>query len=271
MVEMIDRYEGFARFLNQHGYAVVGNDHLGHGLTAGNDADLGYFCPRNMSATVVADLHRVTRAAKKRYKNKPYFLIGHSMGSFMARRYLMTYGMDLDGAVICGTGSQCWLTLAAGTVVSNVLRLVAGDRCRSQLLRRNAFHSYQKRIVHPRTESDWLTRDESVVDFCTSNKFCNYSFTVNGYRTLFEVLLFIQKEQNIRNVPKELPLFFIAGGQDPVGHYGKDVPRVAASFERAGVEDISLKIYQENRHELLNELDKDQVYKDVLSWMEQKL
>lgn len=271
MVEMIDRYEDFARFLNQHGYAVVGNDHLGHGLTAGNDADLGYFCPKHMSATVVADLHRVTRAAKKRYKNKPYFLFGHSMGSFMARRYLMTYGMDLDGAVICGTGSQRWLTLVAGTLVANALRLVLGDRCRSQLLRRNAFHSYQKRIVHPRTASDWLTRDEAVVDFCVGNKFCNYSFTVNGYRTLFEVLLFIQKEQNIKKIPKELPLFLIAGGQDPVGHYGKDVRRVAAGFEQAGVEDISLKIYQEDRHELLNELDKAQVYNDVLSWLEKKL
>ncbi len=140
MVEMIDRYEEFARFLNQHGYAVVGNDHLGHGLTAGNDADLGYFCPKHMSATVVADLHRVTRAAKKRYKNKPYFLFGHSMGSFMARRYLMTYGMDLDGAVICGTGSQRWLTLAAGTLVANALRLVLGDRRRSQLLQIGRAH-----------------------------------------------------------------------------------------------------------------------------------
>ena len=106
MVEMIERYEDFARFLTQHGYAVIGNDHLGHGLTAGNDADLGYFCPRHMSATVVADLHRVTRVAKKRYKDKPYFLLGHSMGSFMARRYLMTYGMDLDGAVICGRSEE---------------------------------------------------------------------------------------------------------------------------------------------------------------------
>ena len=271
MVEMIDRYEDFARFLTQHGYAVIGNDHLGHGLTAGNDADLGYFCPRHMSATVVADLHRVTRVAKKRYKDKPYFLLGHSMGSFMARRYIMTYGMDLDGAVICGTGSQCWLTLAAGTVVSNALRLVLGDRFRSKLLRMNAFGAYQKRILHPRTGSDWLTRDEAIVEFCVGNKYCNYSFTVNGYRTLFEVLLYIQKQQHVRRIPKELPLFFIAGGQDPVGHYGKDVPRVAASYERAGVEDISIKIYREDRHEVLNELDKDEVYADVLSWLEQKL
>lgn len=271
MIEMIDRYEDFALFLNQHGYAVIGNDHLGHGLTAGNDADLGYFCPRNMSATVVADLHRVTRYAKKKYKKKPYFMLGHSMGSFMARRYLMTYGMDLDGCVICGTGSQSRPVLIAGPIVANALRLVFGDRFRSRLLERNAFGTYQKRIPNPRTKSDWMTRDTAIVDWCRSNKYCSFRFTLNGYRTLFEVLSFIQKRQNIDRIPKELPLFFIAGGQDPVGHYGRDVRRISAGYEKAGVEDVSLKIYQEDRHEILNELDRDLVYRDVLSWLEAKV
>ena len=270
MIEMIDRYEDFALFLNGHGYAVIGNDHLGHGLTAGNDADLGYFCPRNMSATVVADLHRVTKYAKKKYKNKPYFLLGHSMGSFMARRYLMTYGMDLDGAVICGTGRQSRPVLIAGTIVSNAMRLVFGDRFRSRLLEMSAFGGYQKRIPDPRTKSDWMTRDTRIVDFCRSSKYCTFIFTINGYRTLFEVLFFIQNRQNAARIPSELPLFFIAGGQDPVGHYGRDVRRVSAGYERAGVEDVSVKIYQEDRHEVLNELDRDLVYRDVLSWLDAK-
>lgn len=271
MIEMVDRYEDFALFLNRHGYAVIGNDHLGHGLTAGNDADLGYFCPRNMSATVVADLHRVTRYAKKKYKKKPYFMLGHSMGSFMARRYLMTYGMDLDGCVICGTGSQSRPVLIAGPIVAKALRLVFGDRFRSRLLERNAFGTYQKRIPNPRTKSDWMTRDTAIVDWCRSNKYCSFRFTLNGYRTLFEVLSFIQKRQNIDRIPKELPLFFIAGGQDPVGHYGRDVRRISAGYEKVGVEDVSLKIYQEDRHEILNELDRDLVYRDVLSWLEAKV
>lgn len=271
MIEMIDRYEDFALFLNRHGYAVIGNDHLGHGLTAGNDADLGYFCPKNMSATVVADLHRVTKYARKKYKNKPYFLLGHSMGSFMARRYLMTYGMELSGAVICGTGSQNWLILAVGPIVANALRIVFGDRFRSRLLEKNAFGGYQKRIPNPRTGSDWMTRDTDIVDFCRGNTYCSFIFTVNGYRTLFDVLTFIQRKQNIVRIPKELPLFFISGGQDPVGHYGRDVQRVAAGYERAGVEDVSLKIYQEDRHEVLNELDRKQVYQDVLAWLDSKI
>lgn len=271
MTEMIDRYEDFALFLNQYGYAVIGNDHLGHGLTAGNDGDLGYFCPQNMSATVVADLHRVTRYAKKRYKNKPYFLLGHSMGSFMARRYLMTYGMNLDGAVLCGTGSQSTLVLIAGKIVANGLRLMLGDRFRSRLLRMNAFGTYQKRIPNPRTTNDWLTRDASVVDFCMDNKYCSYIFTVNGYRTLFDVLSFIQNKQNIRRIPKELPLFLVAGGEDPVGNYGKSVRKIAATYKKAGIRDVSLKIYPDDRHEILNELDKAQVYRDVLSWLDARV
>ena len=270
MIEMIERYEDFALFLNKHGYAVIGNDHLGHGLTAGNDSDLGYFCPENMSATVVADLHRVTKCAKKRYKNKPYFLLGHSMGSFMARRYLMTYGMDLDGAVLCGTGSQSRAVLAAGRVVSNVLKLLLGDRFRSRLLKMNAFSSYQRRIPNPRTKSDWLTRDETIVDFCVGNKYCNYIFTVNGYRTLFEVLSFIQKPQNIARIPKELPIYFLAGEQDPVGNYGRSVNRIAAAYKKAGIKEVTLKLYPEDRHEILNELDKAQVYDDILAWLEAK-
>ncbi len=351
MTEMIDRYEDFAMFLTRNGYAVIGNDHLGHGLTAGNDSDLGYFCPKNMSATVVADLHRVTKYAKKKFKGIPYFLLGHSMGSFMARRYIMTYGMDLDGAVLCGTGSKSrlvltvgelvsnvqralfgdrfrsrllrksafdgylkripnprtasdWLTrdgrivdfcrgnkycsflftdldgavlcgtgsksrlvLTVGELVSNVQRALFGDRFRSRLLRKSAFDGYLKRIPNPRTASDWLTRDGRIVDFCRGNKYCSFLFTVNGYRTIFDVLQFIQNKCNINRIPKELPLFFIAGGEDPVGHYGRDVQKISTAYKKAGMEMVSVKIYPQDRHEILNELDKNQVYQDVISWL----
>lgn len=267
MTEMIDRYEDFALFLTCNGYAVIGNDHLGHGLTAGNDSDLGYFCPKNMSATVVADLHRVTKYAKKKYKKIPYFLLGHSMGSFMARRYIMTYGMDLDGAILCGTGRKSHLILMVGELVSNIQRALFGDRFRSRLLRKSAFGGYLKRISKPRTESDWLTRDEKIVDFCRGNKYCSFSFTINGYRTMFDVLQFIQNKRNINRIPKELPLFFIAGGEDPVGHYGKDVQKISASYKKAGVDMVSVKIYPQDRHEILNELDRNQVYQDVISWL----
>lgn len=271
MIEMIERYEDFALFLNRHGYAVIGNDHLGHGLTAGNNSDLGYFCPRNMSATVVADLHRVTKCAKKKFKNVPYFLFGHSMGSFMARRYLMRYGMDVDGVILAGTGGKSKLLLKTGKIMLNAYRLVLGDRFRSKLLKTMAFGTYQKRILHPRTQSDWLTRDVDVVDFCQSNKYCNYIFTVNGYRTLFDVLSFIQKKENIDRIPKEMPILLMSGGQDPVGDYGKGVKKVYDSYKKAGIQDVAMKLYPDDRHELLNELNKDIVYQNVLKWLTQHI
>ena len=271
MIEMIERYGNFAEFLNKNGIAVVGNDHLGHGLTAGNDTDLGYFCPKNMSATVVADLYRVTRCAKKRYPGVPYFLFGHSMGSFMARRYIMTYPDALDGAIICGTGTKSPLVLMSGMTVAEVSRLFFSDRFRSRLLKRAAFGGYLKRIAQPRTSNDWLTRDSDIVDLNLSNKYCNYDFTVNGYRTLFEVLAYIQDGGNIKKISKELPIFLIAGDADPVGDYGKGVKKVYEAYRAAGIEDVSMKLYPDDRHEILNELDRDVVYADVLEWINEHM
>lgn len=271
MIEMIERYDEFARYLNDNGFAVIGNDHLGHGLTAGRREDFGYFCRKNMSATVVSDLHRVTRYAKKHYSNVPYFLLGHSMGSFMVRRYIMTYGNELTGAIIIGTGRQGAFTLISGKALAAFIRLAKGDRHRSKLLEWCAFHDYLERIKSPRTESDWITRNEKIVDWYRENKYCNFKFTVNGYRTLFEVLTFIQKDQNIENIPRELPLLFLAGGMDPVGNYGKAVNEICCEYKKKGINDVRMKLYPDDRHEILNELDKEQVYSDILRWLENHL
>lgn len=268
MIEMITRYDDFAGFLNTKGILVIGNDHLGHGLTAGSQEDFGYFCPQNMSETVVADLHSVTEYAKKEYPNVPYFLLGHSMGSFMARRYLMTYGKELTGAVIMGTGRQPRYVLTAGKATANLLTLFKGARYHSEFLRKTAFGHFNDAIVDKRTENDWMTKDEQIVDFCLSNKYCNFTFTVNGYKTLFEVLSFIQKKKNIEKIPKNLPIFMVAGDADPVGEYGKGVQYVFESYKQAGIKDICLKLYEGDRHEILNELDKEDVYADIFEWIQ---
>jgi alpha-beta hydrolase superfamily lysophospholipase len=270
MIEMIERYDDFARFLNKNGYAVIGNDHLGHGLTAGNNSDLGYFCPEKMSATVVSDLHRVTKYAKEKFKNKPIFLFGHSMGSFMARRYMMTYTDELNGVILCGTGSQSSLILTSGKIVAIIEKLFFGDRFRSGFLKYNTFMTYQAKIKNPRTKNDWLTRDEKIVDLYNANKFCTFNFTVNGYMTLFEVISYIQNKNNIKKISSELPIFMISGDKDPVGNYGKSVKKIYSQYKKSGIKDISLKLYHDDRHELLNELDKDDVYADVLSWINRR-
>ena len=152
-----------------------------------------------------------------------------------------------------------------------VLRYTKGDRYRSKLLEMGAFSHYLDRIENPRTESDWITRDEKMVDSYCNNKYCKFKFTVNGYRTLFDVLTFIQNDQNIENIPRELPLLFLAGGMDPVGDYGKAVNEICREYKKKGINDVSMKLYPDDRHEILNELDREQVYSDILRWLENHL
>jgi alpha-beta hydrolase superfamily lysophospholipase len=270
MVEMIDRYDDFAKFLNNNGYAVIGNDHLGHGLTAGNNTDLGYFCPENMSVTVVADLNKVTKYAKKRYKQKPYFLLGHSMGSFMARRYIMTYPYELDGVILCGTGSQTSQRIMLGKIVAGLEKRLFGDRFRSKFIKKNIFMNYQSRIEHPRTKNDWISRDEAVVDKYNADKYCTFDFTINGYRTIFEVVEFIQKRKNINRISKDLPILLISGDADPVGDYGKAVRKIFKQYKKSKISDVSLKLYHDDRHEVLNELNRTEVYADILRWIDDR-
>ncbi len=266
MIEFIERYEGLAQYLNEQDILVIGNDHLGHGHTAGRDEDLGYFCPEHMSETVVKDLHTVTEYAKKEYPGIPYFLLGHSMGSFMARRYLMTYGDELTGAILCGTGEQTSATLFAGKTVAGILGAFKGQRYRSEFIRKTSFKGYNDRF-EKRTENDWLTKDQSIVDWYNGHKFCTFGFTINGYKTLFEVLTYIQKQENYNKIPKNLPVYMIAGEDDPVGNYGEGVKHIYQQYKDSGIKDISIKLYPNDRHEILNELDKETVYADVADWI----
>ena len=267
MIEYIKRYSHFANYLNQAGILVIGNDHKGHGLTAEKDEDLGYF-GEEKSAAVIEDLHEVTRYAKEQYgADVPYFLFGHSMGSFMARRYLMTYGEELTGAIICGTGYTPGAVLTAGKLCAGVISKVKGERHRSKFLQKLAFGSYNKRIAYKRTANDWLTKNTEMVDAYNRDKYCTFLFTVNGYQTLFDVLGFIQKKENIEKIPKNLPVYMIAGEEDPVGNYGKGVEKVFEEYRKCGIRDLELKLYEDDRHEILNELDRENVYLDVKNWI----
>ena len=220
---------------------------------------------------MVEDLHNVTLEIKKRYPDKPYFIFGHSMGSFMVRRYLMTYGYELTGAIIAGTGRQRPLRLAAAKLINSIVGLLKGERYRSRLMAKLAFGTYNKRIPNRRSENDWLTRDEKMVDLYNAHKHCMFIFTVNGNKTLFDALTYIQKKENIERLPKDLPMFMVAGDEDPVGDYGKGVIKIYESYKEYGVKDISLKLYEKDRHEILNELDRETVYEDLANWLESKM
>lgn len=271
MAEYVERYGEFAEYLTDRGFAVVGEDHLGHGKSVGENGKQGYFCANDPATVVVRDSHRLKKKTQERYPGVPYFILGHSMGSFILRNYMCRYGKGIDGAVIMGTGMQPGWLLAVSRAAAAVQKLFCGDGHVSRFLDKAAFGSYNKKIVNPRTAFDWLSRDGKKVDAYIADPDCGFVFTVNGFRTLFELISRIRKAKNLANIPDTLPVLMVSGDADPVGDYGKGVQKAYASLKKAGLSDITLKMYHDDRHELLNETDREQIMEDIYTWIDEKM
>lgn len=267
MSEYIERYRDFARYLGEQGVLVTGHDHLGHGGSVSSEKDCGYFADRKGNTAVLRDIRGVYRRTKTDYPEVPYILFGHSMGSFLVRQYLCCFGEGLDGAVICGTGFQPKAAVLAGMVIARIEAEFFGWHHRSRLLQWITFGSYNQRFRPNRTDSDWICSDEATVDAYVSDPKCGFPFTVNGYYNMFLGMLKLHESEYLDRMPRSLPVLFIAGGQDPVGDFGKGVEKAAVSFKNMGMERIECKIYPEGRHEILNEKNREEVYQDVWDWM----
>ncbi|MCD8148182.1 MAG: alpha/beta hydrolase [Clostridiales bacterium] len=271
MIEYIDRYSDFAEYLTRYGYYVVGNDHLGHGASVKTDDMHGYFHHPDGNACVIGDMQTLREITEKKYPDVPYFILGHSMGSFLTRQYIQTYGGGLSGALILGTGSQPGIALVFGKTVSRILAVFHGWHYRSTLIDLMVFGSYNKQFKPLRTPNDWLTKDTAIVDTCLKHPWSTFRFTVNGYYNLFLTIQNAQNPSRIRQVPKDLPLLLLAGDCDPVGNNGKGVKQAYQSFLDAGIQDIHMKLYENDRHEILNETDRENVYADILEWLDAHL
>lgn len=271
MVEFIDRYDAFARFLTDNGICVVGNDHLGHGLSVNNDEQLGYIAHEDGNGKVLGDIHSLRQMTEQKYPNVPYFILGHSMGSFLVRQYIQTQAAGLQGAIVMGTGYQPWIMLTGGRVLSRTIAAFRGWKYRSKFVDNMAFGAYNKGFKPARTSKDWLSKDNAVVDAYVSNKLNSFLFTLNGYQTLFSSIKGCQSAKKNATVPKNLPIMVVSGKKDPVGGFGKGAEKVKNAFVKSGSKDVVLKLYDEDRHEILNELDKKDVYKDILAWLKSKM
>ncbi len=271
MVEYVERYAEFAEYMAGKGFMVVGNDHLGHGKSVESEECWGYFAPKRGSDIVVEDLNHLRKIIQKECPGVPYFMLGHSMGSFLLRKYLSKYGSGLQGAVIMGTGSQSNAALALGKLICRSLALVRGWKHKSKLVESVAMGSYNKKFRGEGAANSWLTKDKEIVTAYNSEPRCCFKFTINGYYTLFDTIHYINQPANIKRVPKNLPLLFVAGEDDPVGNYGAGVKSACESYRRAGVRDITCRLYPGDRHEILNELDRDKVYKDIFKWIKAKM
>ncbi len=268
MLEFVERYGEFARFLNRHGILTVGNDHLGHGGSVRSEAYYGYFAEKNGNKILLSDMRELQRMTQEKYPDLPYFLLGHSMGSFLARQYLCQYGNYLDGAIICGTAWHSGLEARAGMLLCRLIARGKGWRYRSHLVNRLAIGSFNRKFHPARTPMDWLSRDEEAVDRYRSDPRTQFVFTVNAYEQMFAGLKYLSDSKNLARMPKDLPVLFAAGEEDPVGNFGLGVKKTAVAFRAAGMKNVACRLYPNDRHEILNERNRREVYQDMLGWME---
>lgn len=271
MVEFIDRYDRFASFMASKGFYVTGNDHLGHGKSVTDENQLGYFAKHDGNLCVIGDMGQLREDTQKKYPDVPYFLLGHSMGSFLARQFIEMYGEGLSGAIIMGTGYQPMATLNMGIALTGILQKLRGDHFRSKLINNTALGSYNKAFEPARTKSDWLTKDKAIVDAYEANPLNQFMFTVNGYNNMFRGIRFAQRQENLDKIPKDLPILVISGEMDPVGDFGKGPKTVADTYRDTGIRDVTLKLFPDDRHEILNELDRESVDAYLLDWIEARI
>ncbi|MBQ6116573.1 MAG: lysophospholipase [Oscillospiraceae bacterium] len=268
VAEHIARYDHFARFLNEQGVAVVGNDHLGHGKSIAPGATPIYFGDGNTWDTVVDDLYTLHLRIKDKFPGVPLFLMGHSMGSFLARTYLIRYPGTVQAAIIMGTGWQPEIMLTGGLTMAGTIARRSGESATSDVVTNLAFGSYNKAFAPNRTPVDWLSVDTDNVDRYIADPLCGLPATVGLFRQMLTGIRFNQRPDNLRKMDKDMPILFISGEQDPVGGMMKGVVRSRDAFLAVGVKDVTLLSYAGLRHEILNEKAQQQtVYNDIWSWL----
>ena len=266
IAEFVERYDDFANYLTSMGYIVVAEDHMGHGQSIGEDGIRGYFHGGWFNG--VADTYKLMQDTMAEFPSLPYVLFGHSMGSFMARTILAQYpDSGISAAIICGTGWQPRFALPLLIKVVEGMCKKNGEQNPSEQLQQMIFGGYNKKIANPRTASDWLTRDEAIVDAYVAHPLCGFTPACGLLRDMMKGIYYVEQPENLAKMKKHLPVLFIAGTEDPVGPYGKGVEKAAAAFIKAGMSNVSLKLYPDCRHEILNELNKQEVYDDICSWL----
>ena len=269
IAEFAQRYDGFAEYLNSLGYLVVAEDHMGHGQSVNGGGVQGYFHGGWFRA--VADSYELLTRTHREFPELPYVLFGHSMGSFLTRTYLIKHPDKYDGVILSGTGHQSPALVLGGNAAASVMVKLNGAMGDGTKLDSLAFGSYLSKIENPRTKFDWLSRDAEQVDKYIADPLCGFVGKIGLYRDMMHGIKFITDKKNIAQMNKEKPVYFMSGDGDPVGDYGKGVERAYKAFCDAGLHDVFMRLYPGGRHEMLNETNKEQVYQDILNWLNEKI
>ena len=266
MIDHIGRYKNLVEYFTGEGFAVAGADHLGHGGTAAAAEDFGYFAARDGYSLVVRDAHAMNALLHERYPDLPVVLLGHSMGSFIARLYAVEYPESIDGLIIHGTAGK---NPAApfGILLCRIMALFRGKRYRSRFIASLANGGYDKHFPKEEGKGAWLTRETAQVADREGDPRTSFEFTLSGYIDLFKMLSLCNKRSWYKRFPKELPTLIVSGEADPVGAFGKGVRSVYSGLLAAGVSSLQIKLYEGARHELFNEINRNEVFGDLSEWL----
>ncbi|WP_087972624.1 alpha/beta hydrolase [Oceanobacillus rekensis] len=267
MAEHINRYKEFANFLLKKGFFVIGNDHRGHGKTAEKSGVQGYFSDKDGFTKTTNDLYEITMNVKEFYPDTPIFLLGHSMGSFLVRNYLQEYSAEIHGVILSGTGYYSKTISIAGKSLAYFL----SPKKESNLLNQLAFSSNNKKISDQKNGYEWLTREETVVKKYRDDPLCGFIPTGRFFFDLLSGIISMQNKKRNKMIQKDLPLLIISGDADPIGDYGKGIWKTADIYQKAGLQDISIMLFTDGRHELLNETNREEVYDALYRWTKQQL
>ncbi len=265
MAEHIRRYDEVAAFLSSEGFVTTGHDHRGHGPDWPKDR-LGYFAPKDGWQAILNDTLQVTHALKERWPGLPLILLGHSMGSFLAREYAIRFSGELKALVLSGTGYYGRSLVKAGKLLASLSPAAQP----AKMVDRIAFSGNNKAFSPPRTPVDWLSRDPERVDAYAADPLCGFLFTGKAYADFFGGLEQLTHPERLKAMRQDLPVLFISGDRDPVGDMGRGVQKVYQSFLDAGMKDVTLRLYPGARHELFNETNRDEVFRDLSVWLKQQ-
>ena len=267
MAEHAGRYEDFARFLTMNDYAVYANDHRGHGKTAGSLDNVGFLAPKNGWDKVVSDFRQLSLYIKEKNKDKRLYVFGHSGGSFIVRKFISESATKLQGAIISGTAGNPGFLGLFGVLMTRMMMFFYPAKSPSPFMDRLTFGSFNKPFKPNRTKFDWLSHDNEQVDKYVADPYCGGVFSIGYFNDMINGVLFVSKQKNINTIPKDMPVLIFSGSNDPVGNNGKGVIEVYNKFKKAGIKNLTLKLFTGERHETLNETNKNEVYQFILDWL----
>ncbi|MCU4982232.1 alpha/beta hydrolase [Bacillus thuringiensis] len=270
MTEHAGVYTDFIAALLEAGYGVYAHDHKGHGKTVKREEDYGHFKPNVGWNEAVSDVIFVSETIRKE-QTCPLFLLGHSMGSFLSRRAVQLKGELYDGFLISGTGGNPGILGSIGHKVATIEMKLRGEKTKSPMLNFLSFGNFNSHFKPNRTKFDWLSSDNSQVDKYIADPLCGFICTTSFYRELFSGVLEVNKLEEFKKTPKNLPIHIFSGDRDPVGDMGKGVKEVYENYKKCGVKDVTLRLYENGRHEMFHEVNKDEVFQDLISWLDKHI